>query len=189
MNEQRKAVIRWLLESDPSSRWQVMRDLMGESDQAIQCERTRVATEGWGARLLDLQALDGQWGGGPYHPCWTGTLCTLLLLKEMGLDPASGRTRAAINLIREKCTWEPEFGCAPLFEGEVEPCINGNTLAVGAYFGVASERLLDRLLGNNWRTVAGTAKPHQAYDPLFTRLFAFWRVSSLTSKPTAGRVR
>jgi hypothetical protein len=44
-------------------------------------------------------------------------------------------------------TWGPEFGDSPFFEGEVEPCINGGTLALGSYFGESSDRLVDRLLG------------------------------------------
>src|SRR6476469_5050296 len=56
-------VIEWLLDSDPSIRWQVMRDLIGEPDAAVARERARVAGEGWGARLLDLQGGDGHWGG------------------------------------------------------------------------------------------------------------------------------
>jgi hypothetical protein len=53
------AVREWLLDSDSSIRWQVMRDLMEASDQAIAAERSRIASEGWGARLLDLQEPDG----------------------------------------------------------------------------------------------------------------------------------
>jgi len=52
-------VIEWLLDSDPSIRWQVMRDLLGEPDSDVARERSRVAVEGWGARLLDLQGADG----------------------------------------------------------------------------------------------------------------------------------
>ena len=55
-------VIDWLLDSDPSIRWQVMRDLAHEPAGVIAAERSRVATEGWGARLLALQAPDGLWG-------------------------------------------------------------------------------------------------------------------------------
>jgi hypothetical protein len=124
-----------------------MRDLMGEPDGIVAGERSRVASEGWGARLLDLQALDGDWGGGAYcFPGWTSTTDTLMLLRDLGLDPTSERTRRAIRLVRENSTWGPEFDDAPYFEGEVEPCINGRVLAAGAYFGAASDRLLDRLL-------------------------------------------
>ena len=96
--ERRKSVIQWLLDSDPSIRWQVMLDLMDESDEIVAGERSRVASEGWGARLLDLQAPDGQWGGGAYvFPGWISTTDTLLLLRDLGLDPTSERARRAIG--------------------------------------------------------------------------------------------
>jgi hypothetical protein len=140
------AVIEWLLDSDPSIRWQVMRDLMDEPGERVSAERSRVASEGWGARLLELQAADGQWGGGAYvFPGWISTTDTLLLLKDLGWDPGANRTRRAVGLARET-SWGPEFDDARFFEGEVEPCINGRVLAAGAYFGEASDRLLDRLL-------------------------------------------
>src|SRR5262249_32954914 len=40
----------------------------------------------------------------------------------------------------------PGFGASPFFEGEVEPCINGRVVALGAYFGERSDRLVERLL-------------------------------------------
>src|SRR6266850_5507656 len=49
------SVIRWLFDSDPSIRWQVMRDLIGAPADEVAAERARVATEGAGARLLALQ--------------------------------------------------------------------------------------------------------------------------------------
>jgi hypothetical protein len=139
-------VMEWLLDSDPSIRWQVMRDLMDEPDAVVATERSRVASEGWGARLLDLQAPDGQWGGGAYVcPGWISTTDTLLLLRDLGLDPTSERARRVVDLVCDT-SWGPEFDDAPFFEGEIEPCINGRVLACGAYFGQASDRLLDRLL-------------------------------------------
>jgi hypothetical protein len=143
----KKAVIKWLLDSDPSIRWQVMRDLMGESDEAVTSERSRVAVEGWGARLLSLQGSDGNWGDGAWvYQSWASTMETLMLLREFGLDPASEQARNAIGLMRDKSTWGPDFNNSPFFEGEIEPCINGRVLACGAYFGQASDRLVDRLL-------------------------------------------
>jgi hypothetical protein len=68
------------------------------------------------------------------------------MLKELGLDPTDRRARKAIGLVREHCTWGPGFGDSPFFEGEVEPCINGRVLAIGSYFGEASDRLVSRLL-------------------------------------------
>ena len=147
VQEPSKSVLHWLLDSDPAIRWQVMRDLMHEPNDVVDAERARVASEGWGSRLLDLQGRDGQWGGGTFFPHWTSTFYTLLLLRDLGLDPASERARKAIALVRDHITWGEEFGDAPFFEGEVEPCINGRVLALGVYFGETSDRLLERLLG------------------------------------------
>jgi hypothetical protein len=72
---------------------------------------------------------------------------TLRLLRELGTDPASPQARKAIGLVGDKVDWGPDHGHAPFFEGEVEPCINGRVIACGAYFGEASDRLVDRLLG------------------------------------------
>jgi hypothetical protein len=103
--ERRESVIQWLLDSDPSIRWQVMLDLLDESHDVVAVERSRVAYEGWGARLLDLQGPDGQWGGGAYvFPGWISTTDTLLLLRDLGLDPTSERARRAIRLVRENST-------------------------------------------------------------------------------------
>jgi hypothetical protein len=141
------SVIHWLLDSDPSIRWQVQRDLRGGSADAVHAERSRVAVEGWGARLLSLQQPDGNWGGGPWvYQSWASTMETLMLLRDLGLDPAGPQARQAIALVRSNSNWGPHHGHSPFFEGEVEPCINGRVLACGAYFGEASDRLVDRLL-------------------------------------------
>lgn len=145
-------VIDWLLDSDPSIRWQVMLDLTHEPADVVAAERARVATEGWGARLLALQAPDGQWGGRPWSHDWTDTFHVLELLRRLGLDPESDQARRAVGLVREDLTWrDPEFETPwadnRFFEGEVEPCINGNVVATGSYFGVDMAPLVARLLG------------------------------------------
>jgi len=134
----------WLLDSDPAIRWQAMRDLTDETDEAVSTERARVATEGWGARLLALQGPDGQWGGGTYFPEGLATTPTLLLLRDMGLDPKGDEAQRAIALVRANSRWEHEG--QPYFEGEVEPCINGMAMAIGAYFGEDIRGIVDRLL-------------------------------------------
>jgi hypothetical protein len=146
-------VIDWLLDSDPAIRWQVMRDLTHEPADVIAAERSRVATEGWGARLLALQAPDGRWGGAPWSQDWTDTFHVLELLRRFGLDPDSEQARRAVGLVREHVVWrggapgETPWADNRFFEGEVEPCINGNVVETGAYFGVDMTPLVDRLLG------------------------------------------
>jgi hypothetical protein len=146
----------WLLDSDPALRWQVLRDLSDAPPETVAAERARVATEGWGARLLALRGDDGQWAGGACFPAefrgdfsqgqpWTSTFPTLALLRELGVDPNAGPVREAIALVGENCRWE--HAGQPFFAGEVEPCINGRTLAIGAYFGVDVDAIVDRLLG------------------------------------------
>jgi hypothetical protein len=142
----------WLLDSDPAIRWQVLRDLLHEPADVVAAERSRVATEGWGAQLLARQAADGRWAGRPWSQDWTDTFHVLELLRRFGLDPASEQAERAIGLVQEQVVWR---GGAPgdtpwannrFFEGEVEPCINGNVVATGAYFGVDMTPLVDRLL-------------------------------------------
>ena len=144
-------VVEWLLDSDPSIRWQVMRDFTDARTAIVAAERARVAAEGWGALLLDQQRPDGQWGDGAATPFWWSNLYTLVFLRDLGLDCTSPRVRSAIDRVRDNITWGPGFGDSPFFEGEVEPCINGRVVALGAYFGERSDRLVDRLLSEQLR--------------------------------------
>src|SRR5262245_1459793 len=93
-------VIDWLLDADPAIRWQVMRDLTDTPDESVAAERSRVAEEGWGRRLLDQQRPDGQWGDGIATPFWWSNMYTLVFLRDLGLDPASARARSAMDLVR-----------------------------------------------------------------------------------------
>ena len=81
-------VADWLLDSDPSIRWQVMRDLVDAPADEVAAERTRIATEGFGARLLALQHADGTWGGAAWNRGRNSTMHVLWLLRHLGLDPA-----------------------------------------------------------------------------------------------------
>ncbi len=150
-------VLDWLLESDPAIRWQVFRDLVCAPGQVIAAERARVATEGWGARLLAIQGKDGQWAGGACFPAqsfnwraedsgqpWTSTLPTLQLLHDFGVDPHSDVVCQAVARVRENCRWE--HAGQPFFSGEVEPCINGRTVTLGIYFDQDVSGVVDRLL-------------------------------------------
>ncbi len=144
------SVIEWLLDSDPSIRWQTMRDLLGAPAEQVAAERARVATEGLGARLLALQGADGRWAGAAWNRGWDSTMHILMLLRDLGLEPASDPARRALGLVRDRVTWKgsgpPECDSNPFFAGELEPCINGQVAAVGAYFGQDVRGLIDRLL-------------------------------------------
>ncbi|MDJ0351867.1 hypothetical protein [Pseudarthrobacter sp. PH31-O2] len=153
-------VLDWLRDSDPAIRWQVLRDLDGATTGVVTAERSRVATEGWGARLLALRGADGQWAGGAYFPAaavgtdvpaagcqpWTATTYSLLQLRDFGVDPKNDQIRRTVELVRENCRWEE--GAQPYFTGEVEPCINGMAVGLGAYFGEDVDGVVARLLGD-----------------------------------------
>jgi hypothetical protein len=145
MHHEQMNVIDWLMESDPAIRWQVMRDLTDAPTDEVAAERMRVATEGWGARLLALQKGSGLWPRADTDPEWSCFL-HLALLRDLGLDPASDQARRAVGLVRDNLTWH-WWGDKPFFEGEVEPCINGRVVAIGAYFDQEVNGLVDRLLG------------------------------------------
>lgn len=147
--------IDWLFDSDPAIRWQAMRDLTDASLAVIAAERARVPREGLGAEILARQEMDGSWRRGD-APVWLPTLFTLLLLRATGVDcrePAveSGVARLEASLRwSNRPNWElrpAETGGNPFFEGEVEPCINGGVLALGAYFGRPTESFARRLIG------------------------------------------
>jgi hypothetical protein len=152
------SVISWLLSSDPSIRWQAMRDVLDAPESEWTAERAKVETEGWGARLLSCEDEDGQWAGGAFVPKgfdfsewqkvgqpWTATSFSLSQLRDFGLDPSSHRAKRAVKLIGASSRWEHDG--QPYWEGEVEECINGRVVADGAYFGADVSAIVGRLTG------------------------------------------
>jgi hypothetical protein len=156
-------VTGWLLDSDsdPAIRWRVLRDLTDAPADVVAAERARIVTEGWGARLLALEEADGQWDGGALFPGqrddsrgadqfgpgqpWSATAYSLMLLRDFGIDPQDDHVRRAIALVKENCHWE--YAGEPFFEGEVEPCINGMVVVLGAYFNADVDAVAARLVG------------------------------------------
>ncbi len=151
----RPAHLKWLLDSDPAIRWQVMRDLTPEAPNLIAAERSRVATEGWGAELLARQSPAGNWGEGPRG--WRDdlprddrglliTLYSLVALVDLGLDPKSKQARKMIDRVDKRVVFK-RLSNRPFLHGETEPCINGRILGIGAYFKEPNDALANQLLG------------------------------------------
>jgi len=195
------SVLPWLLDSDPAIRWQVMQDLIGAPAAEVAAERARVATEGAGARLLALQGADGRWGGAAWNRGWTSTMHVLMLLRDLGLDPAGDEARRAVGLVRDRVTWQ---GCGPLecdgnpfFAGEVEPCINGQAAAAGAYFGQDVRRIVDRLLAEQlpdggWNCEAPNRSTRSSFNTTICVLEALLeheRAAGAGPAVTAARLR
>jgi hypothetical protein len=203
----KRAVIGWLLESDPSIRWQVMRDLTDAPVHEVAAERARVATEGWGARLLALQGADGRWGGAAWNRGWNSTMHVLMLLRDLGLDPASAEARRAVGLVRDHVTWQgsgpPECDDNCFFAGEVEPCINGQVATVGAYFGQdvavgeATRGIIDRLLGEQlsdggWNCEAVNGSRRSSFNTticVLEALLEYERARGASPEVTEARLR
>jgi hypothetical protein len=199
-------VMNWLLDSDPALRWQVLRDLTDAKPDAIAAERSRVHTEGWGARLLSLRDPDGQWAGGACFPGdfrgdfsggqpWTSTFPSLSLLCEFGIDPFADVVRDAVELVRKNCRWE-HAGQA-FFDGEVEPCINGRTVAIGAYFGVNVDDIVTRLLGEQledggWNCEVENGSVRSSFDTtmcVLDGLLEYEKATGGSPESVASRVR
>lgn len=154
------AVVDWVASVDPALHWQVVRDVLGGPEADWAPIRARVETEGLGARLLALQGDDGLWSGGSFFPAgftgaqfeaegqpWTATTWAITQLREFGLDPASQAARRVVALVDEHARWDHDG--QPYWSGEVEECINGRTVADGAYFGVDVAPIVSRLLGES----------------------------------------
>lgn len=262
-------VVEWLLDSDPAIRWQVMRDITGRPAAAVAAERSRVATEGWGARLLALQDSGGRWGRevlvdrsepteaglpdiatrrllrqwhgvsiddlggfigvdgaalsawesghpdpgdegvdryrsalewmwraiGTLKPEWTSTTHTLMLLRDMGLDPNSTLAQRAVALVRDNVKWDHDG--QDYFDGEVEPCINGKTVALGAYFGQSVGGIVERLLGEQlddggWNCEAERGSTRSSFNTtieVLEGLLEYERANQTSSEVTAARLR
>jgi hypothetical protein len=194
-------VLDWLLDSDPAIRWQVLRDLIHAPSEVVAAERARVATEGWGARLLALQGEDGQWAGGACFPAegwrrheehgqpWTATLPTLQLLYDFGIDPRSDRLRRAVALVRDHCRWE--HAGQPFFSGEVEPCINGRVVTLGTYFEQEVDGVVARLLGEQledggWNCEAENGSVRSSFATTINVLEGLWAHERATGGSAAS---
>lgn len=197
--EANHSVIRWLLDSDPSIRWQTMQDLMDAPVGEVAAERARVATEGAGVRLLSLQGADGTWGGAAWNHGWDSTMHVLMLLRDFGLNPISEQAMRAVELVRERVVWRgwQTYEGNPFFVGEVEPCINGQVGAVGAYFGQDVQGIIKRLLSEQlsdggWNCEAENGSTRSSFNTticVLEALLEYENISENSPEVTSARIR
>jgi len=136
------AILDWLLAGDPAVRWQALRDLRGAAPRAVRRERNRVATEGWGARLLARQAADGRWAGGIYTPKWTSTTYTMLLLRSLGLAPRHAQALGGCRALMDTGFWsDGGINFYPRRYRSSETCISSMVLAIVCWFRMEDERV------------------------------------------------
>ncbi len=138
--------VSWLLDGDPAIRWQALRDLVGASRRTVEWERSRIATHGWGARLLAKQDPRGTWAGGKssdgglYSPKWISTTYTMLLLRDFGLAPDSQAARKACELLLDRGL-RRDGGIGYGSWSQSETCVTGMVLSILSHFEVSDERL------------------------------------------------
>jgi len=125
----------------------------------------------------------------------------LTLLREMGLDPASDEARRAIALVRYRVTWRgcgpPEADHNPFFAGEIEPCINGQVAAAGAYFGQDVRTIIDRLVGEQlsdggWNCEAENGSTRSSFNTticVLEALLEYERAVGASPELTGARLR
>jgi hypothetical protein len=188
-------VIDWLLDSDPAIRWQAMRNLTDASPDVVAVERARGPYEGIGAKILQFQAEDGAWRRNDV-PDWLPTLVTMQFLRLTEVDPADPAVQSAVGRLERGFRWAEEFGAKPFSEGEVEPCINGNALAAASYFGYPSERLAQRLVGEQledggWNCEAPKSSRSSFHSTIcaLEGLLEYERAAGPSSDMTAARRR
>ena len=172
-------IISWLLEGDPSIRWQVQRDLLNSSPAKYETERRKIAKEGWGARLLSLQDAEGKWGGGIYGPKWTSTTYTMLTLRLLGLQANNPQAKRACKIFLDKGFYTDGginfFSYAWKYS---ETCVTGMILALLAYFkysddrihSVASYLVNQQMPDGGWNCESYKGATHSSFHTIITVL-------------------
>ena len=110
--------------------------------------------EGWGQRLLAKQDPAGTWAGGKssdhglYHPKWTSTTYTMLLLRDFGLPASNRQARKACALLLDQGL-QRDGGINYGWWGVSETCVTGMVLSILSAFEYDDDRLegvVDHLL-------------------------------------------
>ena len=134
-------ILNWLLDSDPSIRWQTLQGFTNSSQNKILSERKKVASEGWGAKLLSYQASDGKWADSLYNRKWISTTYTMMLLKNIGLMPGHKQAIKACKVLLDEGLYE-DGGINYFYQyNHSETCVTGIVLSILAYFQLDDTRI------------------------------------------------
>ncbi len=137
-----QTTIDWLLEGDPSIRWQTLRDLCESPQKEIKKERLKIESEGWGKQLLDHQDDAGTWDQGLYNPKWTSTTYTLLLLRRLGINPQNVKCkRGAQILLDNGLMSDGGINYSRTKITHSETCITGLVFGILSYFQITDKRM------------------------------------------------
>jgi hypothetical protein len=181
--------VDWLLAGDPAIRWQTLRDIVGADARTVARERKRVATEGWGARLLAEQNGRGEWArgesgdGGMYVPKWISTTYTMLLLRDLGLESTNAQAAKACTVLLDRGL-QPDggigYGAWAERAKRGETCITGMVLSILSHFGyddarldtVATHLLHEQMDDGGWNCRRGSGATHSSMNTTISALEA-----------------
>ena len=141
-------VLEWLLEPDrenPSIRYFAMRDLLDEDTQSDQLTSAakQIMQSGPVATILAQQHSDGFWEepGPGYYPKYTGTVWSLIMLAQLGVDPGQAAIRKACEYVLTHARTKDGYLSAGSSQMGAVHCLQGNLVAA----------LIDLRLGNDVR--------------------------------------
>lgn len=181
-------IIAWLLEGDPSIRWQVGRDLLNQPQVKFEAERKKVTKEGWGLRLLNLQDSDGYWGGGIYGPKYISTTYTMLTLRLLGLPSNNSQAKRACKLFLDEGFFTDGginfFSYAWKYS---ETCVTSMILALLAYFRYPDERIHNvaeyvinqQMQDGGWNCQAPKGATHSSFHTTISALEGLYEYECL----------
>jgi hypothetical protein len=154
----------WLLEPDPDNpgvRYFALRDLLGrpEDDPQVRQARAEIMTKGPVPAILDAQQPDGCWSkpGGGYSPKYRATVWQIMLLAELGADPADARVRQGCEyLLSHSIAANGAFAAAqrPTPSNALH-CLNGNTLHALLRLGYLDDPRVQAALDWQARAITG----------------------------------
>lgn len=191
----------WLLDGDPSIRWQVERDLLDRPEAVWAGTRSEVTVAGWGRELLDRQDEDGRWDGGLYSPKWTSTTYTLLLARRLGVDARDPGARAGCRRLLDDARWVGDGVSYWASHRYAERCVNAMVLSVCAYFGLDDDRVDGiaaalvgaRLRDGGWNCDDYRGATHSSFHTTISALEALslwsrWRSTDMAADAIASGI-
>jgi hypothetical protein len=176
-------VIAWLEQGDPAIRWQTLRDFSLSGEEELDRERQRVATEGWGARLLSFQDEEGSWAKKLYSPKWVSTTYTMLLLKRMGLPTDNEQAHKGCKFLLDN-GFHSDGGIiiSPKSTNHSETCVTGMVLSILAYFLYDDQRVYElvkhllkqQMVDGGWNCRSYEGDTHSSFHTTINVLEGLW---------------
>ena len=182
-------IINWLLEGDPSIRYQTKRDLLISSSNEIEKEQMKISKEGWGYLFLLKQDKAGTWGGNLYSPKWISTTYTLQLLRRVGLQPDNSKAKAGAKILLDKGYYDKDGGINYFRSlNHSETCVTGIILAITCYFNIIDDRIDDlanfllkqQMPDGGWNCQSFNGATHSSFHTTLLALEGLWEYKKKT---------